>query len=208
MTLPSRVRTGLATAAAPALLSLASAGCTDPPTPADLAPTATSAPTGTPTPKPTPTLTPEAAIHAALSQLLPSYDDPPYPGAVIPIMEVWLRDPEFGRDLARSLWITNGIDRMENDAVYGLDLLYDRDPALARWLLAYASEELVQSRNTMFLRGLYAMLLDHGDKFERLIAQPWFADGLDAGEANRSPYSASMTVVLLRVVMNARSPSS
>ena len=26
------------------------------------------------------------------------------------------------------------------------------------------------------------MLLDHGDKFERLIAQPWFADELEAGE--------------------------
>ena len=114
--------------------------------------------------------------------MLPWYDDPPYPLAVVPILEVWLRDSEFGRDLARSPWITDGIERLENDAVYGLGLLYDRDPALARRLLAYASEEPVQSRNTMFLGGLYTMLLHHGDKFERLIAQPWFADGLDAGE--------------------------
>ena len=101
----------------------------------------------------------------------------------MPILEVWLRDPEFGRDLAQSPWITDGIDRLEDDAVYGLGLLYDYDPPLARRLLAYASEEPAQSRNTMFLGGLYAMLLNgHRDKFESLIAQPWFTDGLDAGE--------------------------
>ncbi len=114
--------------------------------------------------------------------MLPWYSDPPYPLAVVPILEVWLRDPAFGRDLAQSLWITDGIERLENDAIYGLGLLYDYDPALARRLLAYASEEPVQSRNTMFLGSLYAMLLDHRDKFEHLIAQPWFADGLNAEE--------------------------
>ena len=117
-----------------------------------------------------------------MSQLLPWYSDPPYPLAVVPILEVWLRDPEFGRDLAQSAWVTDGIDRLEDDAIYGLGLLYDRDPALARRLLAYASEEPVRSRNTMFLGGLHGLMVDHGDKFEQLIAQPWFADGLDAGE--------------------------
>ena len=48
----------------------------------------------TPTPTPPPTLTPEEAAHAALSQLLPWYDDPPYPLAVLPILEVWLKDAE------------------------------------------------------------------------------------------------------------------
>ena len=56
-------------------------------------PTATPTPTAIATPTPTPTLTPEEEAHAALSQLLPWYDDPPYPLAVVPILEVWVRDP-------------------------------------------------------------------------------------------------------------------
>lgn len=116
----------------------------------------------------------------ALSQLLPWYSDPPHPFAVVPIVEVWTRDPEFGRGLAQSLWITDGINRLEDDAIYGLGLLYDYDPSLARRLLAYASEEPVQSRNTMFLGSLNEMIRDHRDKFDQLIAQPWFTDGLNA----------------------------
>ena len=118
-----------------------------------------------------------------LSQLLPWYDDLPYPGALAPILEIWFRDPELGRDLAQALWIADGLNRLEDDAIYGLGSVYDHDPALARRLLAYASKEPAQSRNTMFLGSLNAMLLNgHRDKFESLIAQPWFMDGLSAEE--------------------------
>ena len=129
-----------------------------------------------------PARTNEPAAREALSQILPWYSDPPYPLAVVPIVEVWLRDPDFGRDLAGAPWITDGIERFDDDAVYGLGLLYDHDPALARRLLAYASEQPAQSRNTLFLGSLHSMMLDRRDEFELLIAQPWFTDGLDATE--------------------------
>ncbi len=166
-----------------ALLLLVDVGHTD--TTVTPTPVSTCPPTTRPftTPTPTPSLIPAETAHAALSQLLPWYSNPPYPGAVQPILEIWLRDPEFGRDLAQARWITDGINRLEDDAIYGLGRLYDHDPALARRLLAYASEEPVQSRNTMFLGSLHEMLLNnHQDKFELLIAQPWFTDGLDAEE--------------------------
>ena len=90
----------------------------------------------------------------------------------------------MGRELAHTLWITDGIDRLENDAIYGLGKVYDYDHALARRLFAYTSEEPVQSRNTMFLGSLNEIFL-HGreDKFELLIAQPWFTDGLNEEES-------------------------
>ncbi|MCY4623386.1 MAG: hypothetical protein OXC99_00020, partial [Chloroflexi bacterium] len=89
---------------------------------------------------PAPTRTPEQAARAALSQLLPWYDDPPFPLAAIPFVEVWLRDPELGRDLAQSPWAIDGLGPLESSAVYGLGYLYDWDPALARRMLAYSAE--------------------------------------------------------------------
>ena len=117
-----------------------------------------------------------------MSRLLPWYHQPSFPGAAIPIVEVWLRDADFGRDLAQANWIADGIKRLENDPIYGLGLLYDYDPALARKLLAYSAEEPPQDRNTMFLGALWSLMTYDPDKFELLIAQPWFADGLDAEE--------------------------
>ena len=139
-------------------------------------------PTATPSPSPTPAPVTEADAYAALSQLLPWYDTPSFPGAVIPIVEVWRRDPAFGRDLAQANWIADGIKRLEGDPIYGLGLLYDYDPALARRMLAYSAEEPARDRNTMFLGALWSLLFFESDKFELLIAQPWFTDGLDAEE--------------------------
>ena len=140
----------------------------------------TAPPTATPISSPR---TPEEEAHAALSQLLPWYDHPPYPLAVVPILEVWLRDPEFGRELAQAPWITDGLNRLEDDAIYGLGHMYDHDPALARRLLAYTMDEPVLSRDTMFLGSLNEMILGgHKAKLELLLAQPWFTDGLDAEE--------------------------
>ena len=148
------------------------------------APTATPAPkpTATATPKPTPSLAPEEAAHAVLSQILPWYNDLPYPGALVPIIEIWLRDPDMGRELAQAPWIIDGIARLEDDAVYGPGFLFDHDPALAQRMLAYSTEEPVQSRDVLLLSNLGEMLSQHKDKFERPIALPWFADGLDAEE--------------------------
>ena len=151
-------------------------------------PTAALSPKPSPTPTATATLasTPapptEDAAYAELSQLLPWYDTPSFPGAVIPIVEVWLRDAEFGRDLAQANWIADGIERLENDPIYGLGLLYDYDPAMARRMLAYSAEDPTQDRNTMFLGALWSLMTYDPDKFDLLIGQPWFTDGLDAEE--------------------------
>lgn len=152
----------------------------------------TTAPNAAPTPPgtatatsiatPPPALAAEADAYGELSRLLPWYDKPAFPGAAIPILEIWLRDAAFGRDLAQANWIADGIKRLENDPVYGLGLLYDYDPDLARNLLAYSAEEPQQDRNTMFLGALWSLMTYHPHKFELLITQPWFTDGLDAEE--------------------------
>ena len=95
---------------------------------------------------------------------------------------MWLRDAAFGRDLAQANWIADGIKRLENDPIYGLGLLYDYDPALARRMLAYSAEAPALDRNTMFLGALWSLMTYDPDKFETLIAQPWFADGLHGEE--------------------------
>lgn len=188
-----------------AMLTIVPAACADSPSMSTLAPgptpptTSTSEPP-TPTPKTTPPTTPpttpkaeptttstpapttEDAAHAELAQMLAWYDTPPHPGAVVPIVEVWLRDAALGRDLAQANWIADGIERLENDAVYGLGLLHDYDPALAQRMLAYSAEAPALDRNTMFLGALWSLLTHDPDKFEMLIAQPWFADGLDGEE--------------------------
>ena len=112
----------------------------------------------------------------------PGTTHPLTPGAVIPIVEVWLRDAAFGRDLAQANWVADGIKRLEGDPIYGLGLLYDYDPALARRMLAYSAEEPARDRNTMFLGALWSLMTHDPDKFELLIAQPWFTDGLDGEE--------------------------
>ncbi len=144
-------------------------------------------PTTTPAPMPTataPSSTPgaTATMEEALAEYVPWYSDPPYPLAVQPIREVWQRDPELGRAVAQAPWIADGLDPLEDDAVYGLGHLADHDPALARRMLAYTLEEPVRSRNTWLLHTLGRMNTEHEESFELLIGQPWFTDGLDAGE--------------------------
>ena len=151
------------------------------PTPAPTA-TPTLAPTATPTPAPSPMLTPEEAARAALSQLLPWYDDPPYPLAVVPIVEVWLKDPQLGLELARAPWLQDGLGPLESSAVYGLQYLYDRDPALARRMFAHSVEEPARTINVDVLYTLGDMSWQYPEKFRRLQAREWFADGLSLEE--------------------------
>ena len=147
-------------------------------------PSPTSTPTATPTPSPTPTptLTAEEAARAALSQLLPWYDDPPYPLAVVPILEVWLKDAELGLELANAPWIQDGLGPLESSAVYGLQYLYDWDPALARRMFAYSVEEPARTINVDVLYALGDMTWQYPESFKRLQAQEWFADGLSLEE--------------------------
>ena len=139
-------------------------------------------PTAMPTPAPSPTLTPEEAARAALSQLLPWYDDPPYPLAVLPIIEVWLKDPQLGLELARAPWLQDGLGPLESSAVYGLQYLYDWDPALARRMFAHSVEEPTRTINVDALYALGDMAWQYPESFKRLQAQEWFADGLSLEE--------------------------
>ncbi len=144
------------------------------------APTPTATPT--PTPIPTPALTPEETARAALSQLLPWYDDPPYPLAVVPIIEVWLKDVELGMELARAPWIQDGLGPLESSAVYGLQYLYDWDPVLARRMFAHSAETPVRTLNVHTLNVLGDMTWQHPASLKLLQAQEWFADGLSPDE--------------------------
>lgn len=148
------------------------------------APTPTPLPKATPVPAPTATPTPtrEELMERALSEYIPWYSDPPHPLALVPIREIWQRDSDLGRELAQAPWITDGLEQLEDDAVYGLGHLADYDPVLARRVLAYTMEEPVQDRSTLLLSTLGRMLSQHRDTFELLIAQTWFADGLNPEE--------------------------
>ena len=223
MTLPGRVRACLALA----LLSLAAAGCIDPPPPTPVptatptpapaatptlaptarpapspatapaatptaAPTPAPAPTATPAPSPTPIspptpippppLSPEEAARAELAELLPWYDDPPFPLAALPIVEMWLKDAELGRALARAWWLQDGLGPLESDAVYGVQWLYDRDPALARRMFAHSVEAPERTLNVHALGALGTMAWQMPAMLDRLEAQEWYADGLSLEE--------------------------
>ena len=171
----------------------ASASTTTPtPTPSPT-PAPASASTTTPTPTPAPAPSPEETAHAVLAQLLPWYDDPPYPLAVVPIVEVWLKDAELGMELARAPWLRDGLGPLESDAVYGLSYLYDWDPALARRMLAHSVETPVRTLNVDALYALGDMAWQHADSFKRLEAREWFADGL-------SPEERAFVIVLAKIV--------
>ena len=121
----------------------------------------------------------------ALSELLPWFLNPPKDGhayIVQPILELWLKDPQLGSELARAAWLADGIGRLEPGAVYGLQYLYDLVPALARRMLAYSKEEPVQSRNLLLLNTLGEMSWQDPESLQRLIRQDWFVDGLSREE--------------------------
>ncbi len=70
------------------------------------------------------------------------------------------------------------------NAIELLHTLADWNPELARQMLAYFSEEPFRNRNFSALHSLSSMSAgnSHITRLERLVAQPWFADGLNAEE--------------------------
>ena len=95
---------------------------------------------------------------------------------------MWLKDAELGRALARAAWLQDGLGPLESDAVYGVQWLYDRDPALARRMFAHSVEEPVRTLNVHALGALGTMAWQEPAMLERLEAQGWFADGLSLEE--------------------------
>lgn len=121
-----------------------------------------------------------------LTELIPWYANPPnlpHSLARIPIGEIWQRDAQLGRALAQAPWIIDGISGWwEDDAIYGLGFLADRDPALARRILAYSSEQPLRDRNVFLLTALGELTWSNEEALERLLSQTWFVDGLDDEE--------------------------
>ena len=136
---------------------------------------------------------PEQTVRAALSRLLPWYDDPPFPLAVVPIVEVWEKDAELGMALARAPWVQDGLGPLESSAIYGLSQLYDVDPALARRMLAHSAETPVRTLNVDALYALGDIAGLYPESFKRLQAQAWFADGLSLEER-------AFVIVLAKIV--------
>ena len=120
--------------------------------------------------------------RSALSQLLPWYDDPPFPLAVLPIIEVWQKDPQLGLDLALAPWIQDGLGPLESSSVYGLSQLYDWDPALARQLLADSAVEPLNTTNVHTLYVLGDLAWHRPESMKLLQSEEWFVDGLSAEE--------------------------
>ena len=122
--------------------------CLPPPPAADRAtPVPTDAPP--PTPKPTPTDPFENnpfSAAAALSEFFPWFHEPPddvHASVVQPLAEVWLKDAELGRELARAP-CSRERHRCQGVSFHlCLSNLFDLDPALARRMLAYSMEERV-----------------------------------------------------------------
>ena len=81
---------------------------------------------------------------------------------------------------------------MEHNTPYGLGNLYDHDPALARRMLAYSTEEPLRTRNIHILNVLGDMARDDAASLRLLQAQRWFADGL-------SPEERAFVIVLGKV---------
>ncbi len=111
----------------------------------------------------------------------------------MPILEVWLKDAGLGMELARAPWLQDGLGPLESDAVYGLSYLYDRDPALARRMLAHSAEEPTRTLNVHAMGALGFMAWQSPAAFERLEARDWFADGL-------SPEERAFAIVLAKIV--------
>ena len=180
--------------ATPAPTAGATPAPTAPPAPTPGAtPTAAATPAATATPSST--LTPEEAARAALARLLPWYDDPPYPLAALPVVEVWLKDPRLGHELARAPWLQDGLDPLETSAVYGLSHLYDWDADLARRVFAHSVEEPVRTLNVDTLSALGEMAWLYPAALRLVQAHEWFADGLSMEER-------AFVIVLWRVVEN------
>ncbi len=151
-------------------------GCREPDSP----PTTPTDPGRAPTPA-----AEEQSAEEALAEILPWFTNPPddaRSNAVYPLREVYERDAEFGRELARAPWIDDGIVRWETDAMYGLGYLMDLDRTLARTILTYSSEEPVRSRNALLLKVLGELSWQNPESFEPLVSQPWFVDGLSPEE--------------------------
>ena len=93
--------------------------------------------------------------------------------------------PELAQEVAGLPWVAGDMNVQKQDV---LGLLSVHDPERVRYMMGIAgqTEESLDSTEQSSLKILHSLLLLLSlppDTFEKLVAQPWFADGLDEEEA-------------------------
>ena len=91
---------------------------------------------------------------------------------------------DLAAETAGSPWLADGSGRQERIAVEDLHRLADWSPEFARQMLAALSEGPLRNRDFSMLGKVSVMSSWDSEipRLERLVAQPWFADGLNAEE--------------------------
>ena len=92
-------------------------------------------------------------------------------------------DLDLALNIARVPWIADGVLRNEALALTGLVNLAVRDLALARQLASYGAEPPTRDNNVSVFHGIDGLTYDEESALlSRLVAQPWFMDGLNPEE--------------------------
>ena len=157
-------------------------------------PAPTAPPTHTPTPSPTPTPTPTikelAAAH--LSEIIPWLEGPPrddYSDVAELLVDLWVRDRDFGASVAGLPWVADRVDEEEARVLYRLRDIAATDPELGKRIVGYPwfADRITQGQrgnlHAYVLISLSRLAASGSDVVGQVTARPWFADGLDREEA-------------------------
>ena len=83
---------------------------------------------------------------------------------------------------ATSPWMNDGVEEHEAGGIAALGELAKQDLSLTRQLLEYTLTPTVTAIDVLLLDTIELMRRDDPQKFNLLVNQPWFVDGLDATE--------------------------
>ncbi len=105
--------------------------------------------------------------------------------ALLYLSSIAQSQPELARLVAGLTWVANDMNFEKQDILALLDI---HDPDKVRYMLGMArqpeeSMDGPERWNLKLLHSLLRLLSLPPDTFEKLIVQPWFADGLDEEEA-------------------------
>ena len=84
--------------------------------------------------------------------------------------------------VARSPWLSDGVSKHEEFAVFQLHELADNLPVLAKQITEYSLELPAWDRNVFLIRSIARIYSRQPELIERLLDQEWFIDGLDSQE--------------------------
>ncbi len=91
-------------------------------------------------------------------------------------------DPTLGFRAATSPWVSDDMVPYEVSALHNLRELLHLNAELAHRLLGYTLTPPVWPSDVRIIYGLPVLWEIDADRFDRLISQPWFDDGLDYDE--------------------------